>query len=216
MRDRSIDAAKGIMIFLVVVGHVCTGIPWLVKWIYAFHMPIFFSISGYLREGKECGEFKAYLNKKALSLLYPYYAFAFLGTLGTLLQVRDNDILIQTIISRLFGIPTDSNAIGAIWFLLVLFETEILDYVICKIGQTWLVLVCGVMGSVFAVTAIQLPFMLHLSFTAIVFFQVGKLLKKYYKNLIDGKVRRWILVAGLLIVHFISMTMNVKVDMYIF
>lgn len=64
MRDRSIDAAKGIAIILVVLGHVCTGIPWLVKWIYSFHMPLFFMISGYLREGKEYGDFVPFLKKK--------------------------------------------------------------------------------------------------------------------------------------------------------
>lgn len=44
MRDRNIDAAKGIAIVRVVMGHICTGIPGLVKWIYSFHMPLFFDI----------------------------------------------------------------------------------------------------------------------------------------------------------------------------
>ena len=55
MRDKNIDAAKGMAIVLVVMGHVCTGIPGLVKWIYSFHMPLFFLISGYLQEGKGGG-----------------------------------------------------------------------------------------------------------------------------------------------------------------
>ena len=54
-----IDYAKGIGIFLVVIGHVCRGLtsgsilsPLVAKsidqWIYAFHMPIFFFLSGLL------------------------------------------------------------------------------------------------------------------------------------------------------------------------
>ena len=44
-RDITIDIAKGIGIFLVVLGHV--PIPmWLVTPIYMFHMPLFFFLSG--------------------------------------------------------------------------------------------------------------------------------------------------------------------------
>lgn len=135
MRDRNIDAVKGIAIILVVMGHICTGIPGLVKWIYSFHMPLFFLISGYLQEGKERRQFVPFLKKKACDLLYPYCTFAVLGTLGNALIVKNRDIFIQTVISRLFGVTTESNVIGPIWFLMVLFEVEILDYAIVKTGK---------------------------------------------------------------------------------
>lgn len=140
--------------------------------------------------------------------------FALLSTAGTALYVKDKEILIQTVISRIFGITTESNAIGAIWFLFVLFETEVLDYIIHKIAHIWLVLVCGVLGSVFAIASIQLPFMLHLSFTAIVFFYIGKLLKRHYKNLMDCKGKGWIIVP--VIIHIFATALNVKIDMYLF
>ena len=42
-----VDIAKGIGIFLMVMGH--TGIPRIGnQWIYSFHMPLFFFISGFL------------------------------------------------------------------------------------------------------------------------------------------------------------------------
>lgn len=42
-----IDWAKAILIYLMVVGH-CLPVKWQGTLIYAFHMPAFFVISGYL------------------------------------------------------------------------------------------------------------------------------------------------------------------------
>lgn len=45
-----IDAAKAVGIWLVVMGHCSNTIvqyPYLVSFIYLFHMPLFFLISGY-------------------------------------------------------------------------------------------------------------------------------------------------------------------------
>ena len=40
-----IDVLKGIGIILVVIGHVNTK-GFLVQWLYTFHMPLFFALSG--------------------------------------------------------------------------------------------------------------------------------------------------------------------------
>lgn len=50
-RETWIDVLKGIGIILVVIGHVSLGNT-LNSWIYTFHMPLFFSVSGYLWGGK--------------------------------------------------------------------------------------------------------------------------------------------------------------------
>lgn len=105
-------------------------------------------ISGYLQEGKGEGKFVPYLKKKTLALLYPYCIFATLGTLGT--AITNREILGQTIIMRIFGITTESNVMGSVWFLMVLFEAEIIDYVIISLKKTWVVLLCGAIGSMLA------------------------------------------------------------------
>ncbi|MDR5790074.1 acyltransferase family protein [Caballeronia sp. LP003] len=52
LRNRTIDAARGIGIVLVVLGHAI-GLPeWLFRVIYSCHMPLFFFLSGYLFNGK--------------------------------------------------------------------------------------------------------------------------------------------------------------------
>jgi fucose 4-O-acetylase-like acetyltransferase len=65
-----IDIAKGIGIFLVVLGH--TGIPVkLSYWIYSFHMPLFFFISGMCFDISKYQSFKSILLKKSKTLLLP-------------------------------------------------------------------------------------------------------------------------------------------------
>ena len=47
-RENWIDWAKAIGILLVVMGHVDTKLTGANALIYAFHMPLFFVVSGYL------------------------------------------------------------------------------------------------------------------------------------------------------------------------
>ncbi|MBQ3635157.1 MAG: acyltransferase family protein [Bacteroidales bacterium] len=73
-RIATIDILKGVGIILVVLGHVDNTA--LGEWIYTFHMPLFFVVSGLLfRPGKD-----VYL-KKAKTILIPYFIFAVISYL---------------------------------------------------------------------------------------------------------------------------------------
>lgn len=60
MRDKTVDILKGFAILLMVMGHFLAAATshldggvahngWLVgQWIYSFHMPLFFFLTGYL------------------------------------------------------------------------------------------------------------------------------------------------------------------------
>ena len=53
-RNQTIDAMKGIAIILVVLGHLMSPRS---SYIYAFHMPLFFFLSGYLYVMKDIRSF---------------------------------------------------------------------------------------------------------------------------------------------------------------
>ena len=77
------DAARGIAILLVVLGHCIGNLTDPVnKVILSFHMPLFFFISG-LCAKYENGRFTDYLKKKVKTLLIPQM------TLGTINCVCD-------------------------------------------------------------------------------------------------------------------------------
>ena len=71
-----IDWAKCIGIYLVVLGHMETLIG--KQFIYMFHMPFFFILSGYLYKRVP---FKQELIKSIKTLLVPYFIFNFLLTI---------------------------------------------------------------------------------------------------------------------------------------
>ena len=66
-RDKTLDIAKGICIILMVIGH--SGCPtYLHDFIYMFHMPCFFFISGWLLNDRYITDLKTGLIQKAPGL----------------------------------------------------------------------------------------------------------------------------------------------------
>lgn len=122
-----LDIAKGIGILLVVLGHHLSGFDRLTAWIYSFHMPLFFVISGWLYSHKRPNDSMwAFATKKAKSLLYPYVVFSILilvwkytlyFLLGSVPEEGFREIWLKTV---------TAYGYHALWFLPVLFFSEII------------------------------------------------------------------------------------------
>jgi len=72
-----LDVAKGLAIFLVVMGHAALAFDtpyWRVA-IYSFHMPLFFLVSGVV-SGRAKDGWAAFLKKNLLTLMVPYLVWA--------------------------------------------------------------------------------------------------------------------------------------------
>lgn len=71
-----IDIVKGLAIFSVVLGHVYRGNV-VQNWIYSFHMPLFFFVSGWLLNAEHSLEngYKFFVVKKIRKFLIPYMFF---------------------------------------------------------------------------------------------------------------------------------------------
>lgn len=78
-----LDALKGILIVLVILGHAVQFTienyqhVFLFRFIYSFHMPLFFLISGYLTFKGRYDE--QLVQKRAIQLLVPFVVWAFLS-----------------------------------------------------------------------------------------------------------------------------------------
>lgn len=93
MRDKTVDILKGFAILLMVMGHFLAaatshldgGEPhngWLVgQWIYSFHMPLFFFLTGYLsvKAPSSLHNFGCKVLRKVQTLLMPGVAFMLIG-----------------------------------------------------------------------------------------------------------------------------------------
>ena len=67
-----IDMAKGYGILGVVIGHITT--PGITVWLYTFHIPLFFFLSGYLFNANY--SFDTFLKRRVKSLLIPYFCLS--------------------------------------------------------------------------------------------------------------------------------------------
>lgn len=75
------DAARGLAILCVVLGHLYPG-DGIVQYISSFHVPVFFILSGLLmaaRDGWKTQRLTEFAAKKAKRLLYPYATFSALN-----------------------------------------------------------------------------------------------------------------------------------------
>lgn len=129
-----IDAARGIGIILVVIGHVSRGLvsadvphpTWLVTTadfvIYSFHMPLFFLLSGLWLGGIEKAGRKMFLLRRVYTVAYPYFLWSIIqGALIIAAGTRVNSPLAPAELAMIWLQP-----IGQFWFLYVLMMCHIL------------------------------------------------------------------------------------------
>lgn len=168
MRDQTVDIAKGVGIFLVVLGHFSTFGDAQYHYIYLFHMPLFFFLSGmFTRQTnvKEC------LPKRARRLLIPYLFY----WIYTRLMYVAMGIVAKGNLS-LDEISFDILDAGVLWFLISLWTIHIIYSIGGYLGRWQLLLYAGLttVGLVTTYANISMPLYLNQSFIMLPFFLLGK------------------------------------------
>jgi fucose 4-O-acetylase-like acetyltransferase len=137
-RRHDLDVLKGIATVLVVFGHLYPGAaPGVAAWyvwthgaIYAFHMPLFMYVSGYVfalaRSNERFEESPApYVVRRADRLLVPLIAFALIIVGAKALVSRSVAVTdgVTDIRAGLWNVVsnTDPNPAFSLWYLIVLF-----------------------------------------------------------------------------------------------
>jgi fucose 4-O-acetylase-like acetyltransferase len=128
-----VDYSKGFGIFFVVVGHVLGGLQksgvlidsfwyrFTVEWLYAFHMPLFFFLSGlFVRRSTQRRSITDFIVDKMAVLIYPYFVWS---TLQGLLQTSHyvNHPLHFINLFQMIYLPIDQ-----FWFLYTLFTIMVI------------------------------------------------------------------------------------------
>ncbi len=185
VRDKSIDALRGLAILLVVAGHatalaavVSHGGPGLVPWdtglwlpiatvnglpylfIYSFHMPLFAFVSGYVLHPPREAAVAAQIIRRARALLVPFFAWALLRLVlpfgGD--GVASNQGLVGSLLDILLGRT-------GLWYLYALFICSVVLICLLKLrGMRWLLPVSAVAAAVCA-ASLWIPDILWLAET---------------------------------------------------
>lgn len=189
-----IDQLRGLAFYFVVLGHMgVTGN--LENWIYSFHMPLFFIVSGFNLnfERMQKTSFKDYISHIATRMLVPYLWLQLLG-LGLKYAIYGGHInvpkyLLGAITGNSFVVSAPSNPL---YFVLLLFVSQVLIFLFAKMTK-------GNKGAVFAIifllTAIPVctadkPAVWHINVvpTAMLFMLVGRFFMDCYLS--SGKILR--------------------------
>ena len=105
-----VDIYKTIAIFLIVLGHTYLHNVEFTQFIFLFHVPLFFFISGYLEKTESC-DAVAYIKKMLYSLVLPYYLWNVISVVFRL------PVTIGESVRMLLGLSLWN---GASWFIMVL------------------------------------------------------------------------------------------------
>lgn len=232
-RLKELDILRGIAICFMVFGHTWftrEATVEMERLIYAFHMTLFFIISGFFyRSPNSNASVKQIVLKKMRSLLVPYFVFGIIYIFidqfvwkTTSLTVSIRNILLfptgtTNKVSQLTEIPGES----ALWFLMALFIMNIL-YLLLEVVfkneyvRVAIILVLAiVMFIVFSKSNhYELPFALRIVFECMPYFYLGILFKRYYKNIKDFLINHKIITIAIWLVSlavFITLaTINPK------
>lgn len=184
-RSVRIDYMKAIGIFFVILAHTALYEP-LKNWIYVFHMPLFFFISGYLFTFDNHPSFGKFVRKRFEQLLVPYMWFNIITYLLWLLILRhmgaESDMNIawwSPAVNALLGNGDRMVHDVPLWFLLCLYLVEVFYYICykrCYYRRQWLTIAFFFIGgAVYYLCPIRLPFSLGTALVAIVFYSVGNM-----------------------------------------
>lgn len=148
-----ITLAKGLGIFLVVLGHVVTGkSPAGNDWydvmrtaLYAFHMPFFIYLSGYIffytgSHLKAWQGFATFVARRAERLLVPFALFGLLIVVGkhvasAFIHVDNLAPNFATDLVNLFW-NTGESAAKSVWYVFVLFEMTLFAVIAMRIVKS--------------------------------------------------------------------------------
>lgn len=127
-----VDSYKGILIFLVVLGHCLQNISidtttvshQVYLWIYCFHMTAFFVISGYLTKIDTCILSKDNLVKKLKKLILPAYFYMPFVILYKLIRGMDIDYSLISLIKTVFLM--NGGITQNLWFFSALFSSYLI------------------------------------------------------------------------------------------
>lgn len=129
MRQKDMDIARGIGMLAVMTAHLQVD-KGLYIYLYTFHLPLFFLISGYFYHYED--SFKEFLLKKAKAYLIPYAFCAAVLTLGDALAAMFKGNAKQIVFADMMKFLLQIRY-STLWFLAVLFLGVLIFWLIVKL-----------------------------------------------------------------------------------
>lgn len=234
MRIAWLDILKFLGMYFVVLGHAISDpSPDSHRfYIYAFHMPLFFIISGmafYLQINNKSYSIKEMIKNKINGLIIPYFILSFI-TFFIWLIFNHSLALDSESIKKILGIfYSNQNVFKAasneLWFVPTLFLTTITFFVLLKWAKkddkilTLTILAITSIGYTMSIQKYKhaLPWHLDTVTISLLFFLIGYLFFKHLdkiKVFLGNNKRQIIMILIILPIAFLFARYNVKISMH--
>lgn len=193
-RIEAIDLVKGIGILCIVFGHVFP-MTMFTQWLFAFHVPLFFLVSGFTYRFDS--NKKRFFGKKLRRLMVPYLCFSIISILllwvmAKVLPVDEETRILPNLMGMLWG-NSNGRAMAwntPLWFLPCLFCAVVLmdlfeTVLRCADSSRWLPLrlafigTCWIVGIILnTVCSVYLPWHLESAVFLVGFSELGLVLRR--------------------------------------
>lgn len=209
-RHVELDILKGIGIILVVIGHNIND----KTFIFTFHMPLFFLISGFLFSPKSP---KTYLKKSAVRLLIPYVCFLLVISLPEIcmgLYKADYGRLRSLFFRMLFGGEVLKGVYAVFWYVTVLWmSANLFNLILHKKVKYWLLPLLVCVAYLTCLVSYSLPWNIQVVPMATVYLWIGYILKQGIGNKVNGggnkKLYSFLAVLVLIAVYICRETLTI-------
>ncbi len=223
-----LDQLKAVGFFFVILGHMNLPAP-AISWIYSFHMPLFFLVSGFTLNMKKTAEapFRAQVPKLVKRMVLPYFwiemiclCFSFLNTVllqGKELHLAKN--LLGILIANGLLCPYPSRPM---YFALVLFSAQLLLWAALRLskGRALVAWIVTAALCVFSFLTLGKPMVWRVNVVpvAMLLMLFGTLLRKLYDRLrgpIENGNPLWAVLCGaaLFALGFVLQRFNGRLSM---
>lgn len=220
-----IDFAKFLGIFLVVLGHTPLPVS-IINFIYSFHMPLFFFISGFLFDFNKFQSLLEFIKRRTQQLILPYLFLSLITYLFWLFIGRkfgsdsNSSLSIFTpLIGIFYGTATNNYLAHCVplWFLPCLFVVEFIFFICFRRGKGKLLILSIII--MFGYLSLKLnlyvmPWSLNTAFISIVFYSIGNLFKDKILKAVSFKIiyRALAAVVSFIMLIFLG-ELNGRIDM---
>lgn len=215
-----LDILRGISILFIVLGHQPIKTE-ILKYIFVFHVYIFFFISGATYDENKIKKTASFILKNIKKLLVPYFIYSLIWIVffryysikPEITFIGEFTFYLQALKAIFYG--TDGVIhLGPAWFLVCLFTVRILYHFLRKCIKNNTLLICilvslSMIGYYWSnhYSTIIPPFSIHTALIAILFYGIGNLSKDFIINLKGNKYNIYAFILLTIITYLSSKNM---------
>ena len=214
-----IDCYKGIGAILILIGHIMPFNNPIKVFLYSFHIPLFFFISGYLYNDKR--SFADTFKKKMNTLIKPFIIWNSISFIIYMIFTYDGSLTKIEMVKNLIFFNGSTIFNSSLWFLPILFYVDIIYKFIIRNKPTIknnliLIFLFFTIGTILIKYKINLMFGLSLIPFMMIFYCLGCIFKKMkkIKNILPNKIIFVFLLVILILLSNLNGKVTISINQY--